>query len=182
MLLQTAPENGLHNQPGFVGRAAIYVGFTLPIFCCGHIHCLHLCIFQLLSQVCWYGLRNLFTLFLGLLCKIHVTSHAILCESEIRFSLFLYFVMIRHPLCGNPGVLIVLLPRDVIMLSDCYDVLIKIEHLIFLSGVLQTKDTIKHKECEDEETENKLLISNEIKGKLAVFSLFQTKICGSEEV
>ncbi|KAF4796260.1 Lethal(3)malignant brain tumor-like protein 3 [Turdus rufiventris] len=30
-------------------------------------------------------------------------------------------------------------------------------------GVLQTKDTIKHKECEEEETENKLLISNEIK-------------------
>ncbi|XP_064564118.1 lethal(3)malignant brain tumor-like protein 3 isoform X1 [Zonotrichia leucophrys gambelii] len=30
-------------------------------------------------------------------------------------------------------------------------------------GVLQTKDAIKHKECEDEETENKLLISNEIK-------------------
>ncbi|RMC13003.1 hypothetical protein DUI87_10532 [Hirundo rustica rustica] len=30
-------------------------------------------------------------------------------------------------------------------------------------GVLQTKDGIKHKECEDEETENKLLISNEIK-------------------
>ncbi|NWS34845.1 LMBL3 protein, partial [Polioptila caerulea] len=31
------------------------------------------------------------------------------------------------------------------------------------NGVLQTKDAIKHKECEDEETENKLLISNEIK-------------------
>ncbi|XP_015478504.1 lethal(3)malignant brain tumor-like protein 3 isoform X1 [Parus major] len=30
-------------------------------------------------------------------------------------------------------------------------------------GVLQTKDAIKHKECEDEETENKLFISNEIK-------------------
>ncbi|XP_058691802.1 lethal(3)malignant brain tumor-like protein 3 isoform X3 [Poecile atricapillus] len=30
-------------------------------------------------------------------------------------------------------------------------------------GVLQTKDAIKHKEYEDEETENKLLISNEIK-------------------
>ncbi|XP_017685247.1 PREDICTED: lethal(3)malignant brain tumor-like protein 3 isoform X4 [Lepidothrix coronata] len=30
-------------------------------------------------------------------------------------------------------------------------------------GVLQTKDTIKNKECEDEETENNLLISNEIK-------------------
>ncbi|XP_068040575.1 lethal(3)malignant brain tumor-like protein 3 isoform X4 [Anomalospiza imberbis] len=30
-------------------------------------------------------------------------------------------------------------------------------------GVLQTKDAIKHKECEDEETENKPLISNEIK-------------------
>ncbi|KAF2974333.1 hypothetical protein EK904_009893 [Melospiza melodia maxima] len=30
-------------------------------------------------------------------------------------------------------------------------------------GVLQTKDAIKHKECEDEDTENKLLISNEIK-------------------
>ncbi|NXQ49059.1 LMBL3 protein, partial [Catharus fuscescens] len=32
-----------------------------------------------------------------------------------------------------------------------------------INGVLQTKDTIKHKECEEEETENKLLISNEIK-------------------
>ncbi|NXG03488.1 LMBL3 protein, partial [Sakesphorus luctuosus] len=53
--------------------------------------------------------------------------------------------------------------RHVMMLSDFYDVLIKIEHLIFLSGVLQTKDTIKNKECEDEETENNLLISNEIK-------------------
>ncbi|XP_035178036.1 lethal(3)malignant brain tumor-like protein 3 isoform X1 [Oxyura jamaicensis] len=31
------------------------------------------------------------------------------------------------------------------------------------SGVLQTKDSIKNKECEEEETENKLLISNEIK-------------------
>ncbi|NWV10900.1 LMBL3 protein, partial [Ptilonorhynchus violaceus] len=31
------------------------------------------------------------------------------------------------------------------------------------SGVLQTKDAIKNKECEDEETENKLVISNEIK-------------------
>ncbi|XP_055569716.1 lethal(3)malignant brain tumor-like protein 3 isoform X4 [Falco cherrug] len=31
------------------------------------------------------------------------------------------------------------------------------------SGVLQTKDSIKSKECEEEETENKLLISNEIK-------------------
>ncbi|XP_014119171.1 PREDICTED: lethal(3)malignant brain tumor-like protein 3 isoform X2 [Pseudopodoces humilis] len=30
-------------------------------------------------------------------------------------------------------------------------------------GVLQTKDAIKHQECEDEETENKLFISNEIK-------------------
>ncbi|XP_071405161.1 lethal(3)malignant brain tumor-like protein 3 isoform X1 [Pithys albifrons albifrons] len=30
-------------------------------------------------------------------------------------------------------------------------------------GVLQTKDTIKNKECEDEETENNLLISNETK-------------------
>ncbi|KAK2518008.1 lethal(3)malignant brain tumor-like protein 3 isoform X2 [Columba livia] len=30
-------------------------------------------------------------------------------------------------------------------------------------GVLQTKDSIKNKECEEEETENKLLISNEIK-------------------
>lgn len=84
--------------------------------------------------------------------------------------------MIHHDFCGNPDVLIVLLPRDVITLSDFYDVLIKIEHFIFLSGVLQTKDTIKHKECEDEETENKLLISNEIKGKLAAFHLFQTKI------
>ncbi|NXC92960.1 LMBL3 protein, partial [Certhia familiaris] len=53
-------------------------------------------------------------------------------------------------------------PGDVIMLSDFYDVLIKIECLLFLSGVLQTKDAIKHKECEDEQTENKL-ISNEIK-------------------
>ncbi|NXD23799.1 LMBL3 protein, partial [Spelaeornis formosus] len=78
-------------------------------------------------------------------------------------SLFLCFIVIQHPLCGNSGVLIVLLSRDVIMLSDFYDVLIKIEHLIFLSGVLQTKDIMKHKECEDEETENKLLISNEIK-------------------
>ncbi|NXR56911.1 LMBL3 protein, partial [Hippolais icterina] len=78
-------------------------------------------------------------------------------------SLFLCFIMIQHPLCGNPGVLLVLLARDVIMLSDFYDVLIKIEHLIFLSGVLQTKDAIKHKESEDEETENKLLISSEIK-------------------
>ncbi|NWH32007.1 LMBL3 protein, partial [Chloropsis hardwickii] len=75
----------------------------------------------------------------------------------------LYFITIQHPLCGNPGVLIVLLARNVILLSDFYDVLIKIEHLLFLSGVLQTKDAIKHKECEDEETENKLLISNEIK-------------------
>ncbi|NXM76947.1 LMBL3 protein, partial [Serilophus lunatus] len=32
-----------------------------------------------------------------------------------------------------------------------------------MNGVLQTKDTIKNKECEDEDTENKLLISNEIK-------------------
>ncbi|XP_047904050.2 lethal(3)malignant brain tumor-like protein 3 isoform X1 [Anser cygnoides] len=31
------------------------------------------------------------------------------------------------------------------------------------SGLLQTKDSIKNKECEEEETENKLLISNEIK-------------------
>ncbi|XP_035394785.1 lethal(3)malignant brain tumor-like protein 3 [Cygnus atratus] len=31
------------------------------------------------------------------------------------------------------------------------------------SGVLQTKDSIKNKECEEEERENKLLISNEIK-------------------
>ncbi|XP_063185688.1 lethal(3)malignant brain tumor-like protein 3 isoform X2 [Chroicocephalus ridibundus] len=30
-------------------------------------------------------------------------------------------------------------------------------------GVLQTKDSIKNKECEEEETENKLLISNEVK-------------------
>ncbi|NXW27146.1 LMBL3 protein, partial [Phaetusa simplex] len=77
--------------------------------------------------------------------------------------LFFYFMMIQHHLCGNPGVLIALLARDVIMLSDFYDVLIKNEHLIFLSGVLQTKDSIKNKECEEEETENKLLISNEIK-------------------
>ncbi|NXO90543.1 LMBL3 protein, partial [Certhia brachydactyla] len=33
----------------------------------------------------------------------------------------------------------------------------------FINGVLQTKDAIKHKECEDEQTENKLVISNEIK-------------------
>ncbi|NXY18126.1 LMBL3 protein, partial [Atrichornis clamosus] len=78
-------------------------------------------------------------------------------------SQFFYFMMIQHPLCENPSVLIALLARDVIMLSDFYDVLIKIEHLIFLSGVLQTKDTVKNKECEDEETENKRLISNEIK-------------------
>ncbi|NXV47071.1 LMBL3 protein, partial [Uria aalge] len=77
--------------------------------------------------------------------------------------LFFYFMMIQRHLCGNPGVLIALLARDVIMLSDFYDVLIKNEHLIFLSGVLQTKDSIKNKECEEEETENKLLISNEIK-------------------
>ncbi|XP_071662665.1 lethal(3)malignant brain tumor-like protein 3 isoform X4 [Patagioenas fasciata] len=32
-------------------------------------------------------------------------------------------------------------------------------------GVLQTKDSIKNKECEEEETENKLLISNEIKDR-----------------
>jgi len=31
--------------------------------------------------------------------------------------------MIQHPLCGNPGVLIALLARDVIMRSDFYDVL-----------------------------------------------------------
>ncbi|XP_066035298.1 lethal(3)malignant brain tumor-like protein 3 isoform X6 [Chamaea fasciata] len=36
-------------------------------------------------------------------------------------------------------------------------------HIGHHRGVLQTKDTIKHKECEDEETENKLLVSNEIK-------------------
>ncbi|NXV14696.1 LMBL3 protein, partial [Cepphus grylle] len=77
--------------------------------------------------------------------------------------LFFYFMMIQRHLCGNPGVLIALLARDVIMLSDFYDVLIKNKHLIFLSGVLQTKDSIKNKECEEEETENKLLISNEIK-------------------
>ncbi|NXE48977.1 LMBL3 protein, partial [Casuarius casuarius] len=51
---------------------------------------------------------------------------------------------------------------DFIMLSDFYDI-IKNEHLVFLSGVQQTKDSIKNKECEEEETENKLLISNEIK-------------------
>lgn len=71
-------------------------------------------------------------------------------------------------------------------MSSClmifHDVLIKIEHLLFLSGVLQTKDAIKHKESEDEETENKLLISNEIKGKLAVFHLLQMKICRSKQV
>ncbi|NXW44586.1 LMBL3 protein, partial [Nyctiprogne leucopyga] len=32
-----------------------------------------------------------------------------------------------------------------------------------MNGALQTKDPIKNKECEEEETENKLLISNEIK-------------------
>ncbi|NXG81952.1 LMBL3 protein, partial [Stercorarius parasiticus] len=77
--------------------------------------------------------------------------------------LFFYFMMIQHHLCGNPGALIALLARDVIMLSDFYDVLIKNEHLIFLSGVLQAKDSIKNKEWEEEEAENKLLISNEIK-------------------
>ncbi|NXY01407.1 LMBL3 protein, partial [Pteruthius melanotis] len=84
-------------------------------------------------------------------------------EKKAPGSSLVFYFMIQHPLCGNPGVLIALLARDVIMLSDFYDVLIKIEHLVFLSGVLQTKDTIKNKECEDEETENKLLISNEIK-------------------
>lgn len=73
--------------------------------------------------------------------------------------------------------LIALVTRHVIMLSDFYDVLIKNEHLIFPSGALQTKDPIKNKECEEEETENKLLISNEIKGKLAVLLLFHIKIC-----
>lgn len=47
---------------------------------------------------------------------------------------------------------------------------------IFLSGVLQTKDSIKNKECEEEEIENKLLISNEIKGNLAVFLIFTLNI------
>lgn len=84
-------------------------------------------------------------------------------------------MMIQHPLCVNPGVLIALLARDVIMLSDFYDVLIKNEHLLFLSGVLQTKDSIKNKEYEEEETENKLLVSNEIKGKLAVLHFFILK-------
>ncbi|NXE64081.1 LMBL3 protein, partial [Calcarius ornatus] len=101
-----------------------------------------------------------------LLCNVKekkAPGHVILCKSEISSSPFLYFIMIQHPLCGNPGVSIVLLARDFIMLSDFYDVLIKIERLLFLSGVLQTKDVIKHKECEEEETENKLLISNEIK-------------------
>ncbi|NXL50808.1 LMBL3 protein, partial [Podilymbus podiceps] len=78
------------------------------------------------------------------------------------FFLF-YFMMTQHSLCGNPGVLIALLASGVIMLRDFYDVLIKNEHLIFLSGVLQTKDSIKNKECEEDETENKLLISNEIR-------------------
>lgn len=32
VLFQTTPENGLHNQPGFVGHAAMCMGFTLPIF------------------------------------------------------------------------------------------------------------------------------------------------------
>lgn len=91
-------------------------------------------------------------------------------------------MMLQHPLCGNPDVLIALLARDVIMLSGFYDVLIKNEHLIFLSGVLQTKDSIKNKECEEEETENKLLISNEIKGKLAVLHLFHIKVCRTKEV
>ncbi|XP_062495691.1 lethal(3)malignant brain tumor-like protein 3 isoform X3 [Pezoporus occidentalis] len=36
-------------------------------------------------------------------------------------------------------------------------------HIGHHSGVLQMKDSIKNKECEEEETENKLLISNEIK-------------------
>lgn len=44
------------------------------------------------------------------------------------------------------------------------------------------KDSIKNKECEEEETENKLLISNEIKGKLAVFHLFHIKIFRTKEV
>lgn len=90
-------------------------------------------------------------------------------------------MMLQHPLCANPGVLIALLAREVIMLSDFYDVLIKNEHLIFLSGVLQTKDSIKNKECEEEETENKLLISNEFKGKLAVFHLFHIKTCRTKK-
>ena len=90
--------------------------------------------------------------------------------------------MILHPLCGNPGVLTALLARDVIMLSDFYDVLIKNEHLIFLSVILQTRDSIKNKECEEEETENKLLISNEIKGKLAVLNLFYIKICRTSDI
>lgn len=47
---------------------------------------------------------------------------------------------------------------------------------IFLSGVLQTKDSIKNKECEEEEIENKLLISNEIKGNLAVLLIFTLNI------
>ncbi|NWY62533.1 LMBL3 protein, partial [Chionis minor] len=76
---------------------------------------------------------------------------------------FFYFMMIQHPFCGNLGVLIALVARDVITSSDFYDVLIKNEHHFFLSGVLQTKDSVKNKECEEEETENKLLISNEIK-------------------
>lgn len=53
------------------------------------------------------------------------------------------------------------------MLGDFYDVLIKNACVIFLSGVLQTKDSVKNKESEEEETENKLLNSNEIQGKLA---------------
>ncbi|NXN18606.1 LMBL3 protein, partial [Indicator maculatus] len=64
----------------------------------------------------------------------------------------------------HPGVLIALLVRDVIMLSGVYGVLIKNEHFLFLSGLPQTKDSIKNKECEEEEeAETKLLISNEMK-------------------
>ncbi|NXT44233.1 LMBL3 protein, partial [Pelecanoides urinatrix] len=37
------------------------------------------------------------------------------------------------------------------------------QYVFQFHGVLQTKDSIKNKECEEEETENKLLISNEIK-------------------
>uniref|UniRef100_A0A8C0BY87 L3MBTL histone methyl-lysine binding protein 3 n=1 Tax=Buteo japonicus TaxID=224669 RepID=A0A8C0BY87_9AVES len=42
-------------------------------------------------------------------------------------------------------------------------------------------DSIKNKECEEEETENKLLISNEFKGKLAVFLLFHIRTCRTKK-
>lgn len=78
--------------------------------------------------------------------------------------------------------LIALFAGVVIVLSDFYDVLIKNVCVIFLSGVLQTKDSIKNKESEEEETENKLLNSNEIQGKLAVLQLVHVKISGTKVV